>query len=80
MNGPTDLFGQHGAAMGATIFIIGGFIWSFVVMIFWMVVGWRAMKAHELLAVSSLGQLEHIQHGTNVDVNSPTHGFRHDEI
>ena len=79
MNMQPDIFSNNGAAVGASILVIAGFIRSFAVMIFWMVVGWRAMKAHELLAASSLGQLEHIQHGTNVDVNSPNHGFRQDE-
>jgi hypothetical protein len=30
-----------------------GVVWVFFVTIFWMVVGWRAMKAHEKLARNS---------------------------
>jgi hypothetical protein len=29
-----------------------GVLWSLAVTVFWMVIGWRAMRAHELLARS----------------------------
>lgn len=34
------------------LFLIGA-IWTFIVTIFWLVIGWRAMKAHERLAASA---------------------------
>ena len=79
MNMQPDIFSNNGAAVGASILVIAGFIRSFAVMIFWMVVGWRAMKAHELLAATSLRQLDNAQQGANVVINSPSEGFRHTE-
>jgi len=74
-----EFFSNNGAVVGASFLIIAGFIWSFAVMIFWMVVGWRAMKAHELLAATSLRQLDSAQRGANVVNNPPSEGFRHTE-
>lgn len=37
----------------AQIFIIIGALWTLVVTILWLVIGWRAMKAHERLAEST---------------------------
>ena len=36
----------------AQLFMFVGIIWTLVVTILWLVIGWRAMKAHERLAES----------------------------
>jgi hypothetical protein len=36
----------------AQLFIVIGAFWTFIVTFIWIVIGWRAMKAHERLAAS----------------------------
>ena len=60
-----DFFPSHGAEVGTSFVVIAGLLWSFVIMIFWMVVGWRAMKAHELIAAASLRQMETAMHDSH---------------
>lgn len=38
-----------GVAMGPLFMVVMG-VWTVVVTVFWMVVAWRAMRAHERLA------------------------------
>jgi hypothetical protein len=37
-------------------------LWSLFITIFWMVVGWRAMRANESLAAANRHLVEEIQH------------------
>lgn len=46
--GPTIDFGSFGGGIAGPAAL--AFIWALAITIFWMVVGWRAMKAHERLA------------------------------
>jgi Flp pilus assembly protein TadB len=39
-------------AMGGMAFVFLAIVWGIFVTIFWMVCGWRAMRAHERLANS----------------------------
>lgn len=43
-------------------------IWGLFVTVFWMVIGYRAMKAHEKIA----DQAEHYVHGRPVNTPKPT--------
>lgn len=40
----------NGSSVGLMVFAT---FWSFIVMLFWMYVAWRAMRAHERLAAAS---------------------------
>ena len=35
--------------------IIIGTVWAFITSVLWLIIGWRAMKAHERLAESAEG-------------------------
>jgi len=40
---------EMGGALGA-ILLVGGALLTLVTTVFWLVVGWRAMRAHEQIA------------------------------
>lgn len=42
------MFGFGGAV--ASLFAFLGIVWALFVTVFWMICGWRAMRAHEKLA------------------------------
>ena len=46
--------------------ILIGAIWTFVITILWIVIGWRAMKAHERLSES----IDEIRHAVRAHVKS----------
>ena len=44
-----------------------GVLWALAVTVFWMAVGWRAMRAHERLAESVDRRLRHISQALGTD-------------
>jgi len=39
-------------SMGGGLWSVLATFWTFAFMVFWMIVGWRAMRAHERIAAS----------------------------
>jgi hypothetical protein len=57
----------------ALVFLIG--LWGLIVTIFWMTVGWRAMRAHESLAAANRQLVDEVRIWRQASAgNRPTQG------
>jgi hypothetical protein len=47
---------------GFGILVVIGALWTFIITLFWLRIGWRGMRAHERLA-TGLDEIRHVARG-----------------